>query len=514
MKTIMGTAFSVLLLLVAGGCGSSYRGMMSELDAYRPPPYFESLSDETKFSVPTPKAPDPSRDEGRKQIAEMRKKWRQTSRTAGATNAFYRPEPERFRRLSTVARDDAGTARTLRDGYTLKTLETLTLIRNPGIHAAKSRVEAELAAFSQVSDLDAVLEQYTAFTEGLMTGVGPMKGKDSIRMKFPFPGVTALKGEVVNASVKAAVETLEIARRDALTGVRKTYWNLLYVRKSREITAETLELFRRLESVANTRYRAGNTSFQDVIKVTIQSQILEEDLVTLTERTRNLESNLLDILDLPPNTVLGPPVDQAPDGNLPPLSRLYVLARERRQELLRLRATVGKMERMLELAETMILPQYSLGLSYYDDEAVLQVGSAAVKPTFSDRTTASVGAGLPKSPWFGTNDAWLNGTRRSLDALRADLKKAEAATDNQVRNAWFEMDKAKREAALYRDTVVDLSKSALDVSTRGYESGTVSFADVIGSYTNWLDVGLALARKVSDIGVARAELEQAVGTSL
>ena len=76
------------------------------------------------------------------------------------------------------------------------------------------------------------------------------------------------------------------------------------------------------------------------------------------------------------------------------------------------------------------------------------------------------------------------------------------------------MDKAKREAALYRDTVVDLSKSALDVSTRGYESGTVSFADVIGSYTNWLDVGLALARKVSDIGVARAELEQAVGTSL
>jgi outer membrane protein TolC len=314
--------------------------------------------------------------------------------------------------------------------------------------------------------------------------------------------------------VKAAAESLEIARRDALTGIRKTYWNLLYVRKSRQITAETLELFHRLESVANTRYTAGKTSFQDVIKVTIQSRILEEDLITLTERTRNLESNLLDILGLPPQTVLGPPADQVPDWNLSPLNRLRPLARERRQELRRFRAMVGKMERMLELAETMILPPYSLGLSYYDDEAVLQTGSAALKPPFSVRTTASVGAGLPKSPWFGTNDAWLNGTRRSLDALRADLKKAEAATDNQVRNAWFEMDKSRREAALFRDTVLDLSKSALDVSTRGYESGTVSFADVIGSYTNWLNVGLALARKVSDIGVARAELEQAVGTSL
>ena len=72
------------------------------------------------------------------------------------------------------------------------------------------------------------------------------------------------------AQGRTVAETLEIARREALTGVRKTYWNLLYVRKSREITAETLELFRRLESVAGTRYRSGNTSYQDVIKVTIK----------------------------------------------------------------------------------------------------------------------------------------------------------------------------------------------------------------------------------------------------
>lgn len=513
MKMIPGSVFLMLLLMV-GGCAGDYFEMASEMKDYRPPAYFQSLSDTGRFSEPKTVDLHPAGHEGRMPAAAMQKKWPQSSITAGAAKPFFRPEPGRLQALSKAAGSNAGTAKVLRDGYTLQTLEVLTLIRNPGIHAAESRVQAERQAFSQVSDLDAVLEQYTAFTEGLMTGVGPMKGKDSIRMKFPFPGVTSLKGEVVAQSVKAAAETLEIARREALTGVRKTYWNLLYVRKSREITAETLELFRRLESVAGTRYRSGNTSYQDVIKVTIQSSILEEDLVTLTESTRNLESKLLDILNLPPETALGPPADQAPDPNLPPLDRLYAMARADRQELRRMRDMVGKMERMLVLAETMILPQYSLGFSYFDDEAVLQVGSAAMKPSFADRTTAGVGVGLPRNPWFGTNDAWLNGTRRSLDALKADLKKAEAETDNQVRMAWFEMDKARREAALYRDTVVDLSKSALDVSTRGYESGTVSFADVIASYTNWLNVGLALARKVSDIGVARAELAQVVGTSL
>jgi outer membrane protein TolC len=61
---------------------------------------------------------------------------------------------------------------------------------------------------------------------------------------------------------------------------------------------------------------------------------------------------------------------------------------------------------------------------------------------------------------------------------------------------------------------VKLSQSALDVSTRGYESGTVSFADVIGSYTIWLKASLTLDRKRSDYGIAWAELEQVVGTSL
>ncbi|MCP4686892.1 MAG: TolC family protein, partial [Desulfobacterales bacterium] len=56
-----------------------------------------------------------------------------------------------------------------------------------------------------------------------------------------------------------------------------------------------------------------------------------------------------------------------------------------------------------------------------------------------------------------------------------------------------------------------LSRSALEVSTRGYESGAVSFTEVIGSAVNWLDVNMTLAQKYRDAGVARAELARAVG---
>jgi outer membrane protein TolC len=75
------------------------------------------------------------------------------------------------------------------------------------------------------------------------------------------------------------------------------------------------------------------------------------------------------------------------------------------------------------------------------------------------------------------------------------------------------LDRAKREETLYAEGIVDLSKAALEVSTRGYETGMVSFADVIDSYSNWLKAHLALVRKQSDLGMARAELEEAVGAS-
>lgn len=142
------------------------------------------------------------------------------------------------------------------------------------------------------------------------------------------------------------------------------------------------------------------------------------------------------------------------------------------------------------------------------------VGTTAVKESFPTTTESFRGAGLPKTPWFGTEDAYLRETRQKLRALREDLKKAETATNTMVRNAWFMLDRARRETALYRDEVVKLSRSALDVSTRGYESGNVSFADVIDSYTIWLKANLTLERNRSDLGIAWAELERVTGTQL
>ncbi|MBI9091854.1 MAG: TolC family protein [Desulfobacterium sp.] len=442
------------------------------------------------------------------QIKDARTRW---EKVAEKGEGFISIAPSKIAFLEPAAGDEAFAAARLNQGLLLKsmksleTLEILTLLRNPAIRGAKKDLLGAVQTLTQVVNLDEILRQYGAFTEGLSLPVGPMKGRSSPSGKFPFPGVTALKGRVADATVRQAAEKLSMVRRDAVTAVRKTYWNLMFTAEAKQITAETLGLFNDLLSVADTRYRSGKTSFQDVNKIIIQTRLLNEALITLKEKELNLHAGLLALLFLPPDTPVASIGGKVPSRAIPGLDALYSRAMDHRQEIRLVSAKQAKVAGMLELAETMILPPFTQNLSSYSDMAVVQAGSAAVKPAFPQGPKPT-----PK-PWFGTNDAWLAQTRQKLWALGAAHDVAVAKTRQEVRLAWFELDRAIREEALYRESIVGLSRSTLDVSTRGYEAGKVSFADVIQSYAGWLNARISLARKKSDIGVARAGMDAAVG---
>jgi outer membrane protein TolC len=486
--------------------------MKQQIDTYSPP------SDLQDLARPSPARDKPMAAPGLaaeiKKIEDIKAQWLKSLSGADKWPVFLRPDERLLRFLQPAGFDDHAAGNALKSGFSLATLDTLALLRSPRIKAAEKRLRATIEAFSQVQNLDVILQRYTAFTEGVMPGVGPEKGKDPVALKFPFPGVLSLKGQIATQEVKIAREDLAKARRETITEARTAYWNLLYIHSARKIAGETIDLFRHLEAVATTRYETGKTSFQDVIRLRIERKILEEELITLGEMQRNFESNVREILNLAREIEIGVPRSAHPREKIPNQQTLYKLARDHRQELRRLRARIGKTERMIEMAETLVLPPYSLNLSLYEDEAITKAGSAATKASFPTSIEVSRGAGLPKNPWFGVQDAYLRETRQKLSALRQDLKQAEAATDDRVRSRWFELDRARREMLLFRKEVVNLSQSALDVTTRGYESGQVPFADVIASYTLWLDANLSLADYQRNLGVAWAELEQTLGTTL
>ncbi|EFK08883.1 conserved hypothetical protein [delta proteobacterium NaphS2] len=504
-------SWALFLAVVMVGC-SDYSQLNRDLEDYRPPTYTLSSPSQESEKPGGPAKTDFERE--KKQIEKAKTLWEKALTSPRRETSFFIPSAELLKALKSAANDGETALEALGHPFALETLDTLVFLRNPRIQAAKDGVRAAIDTYSQVMALDDILRQYSAFTEKMMAEVGPMKGKEPMRTLFPFPGVLSLKGEIVTQSVREAFEQLEITLKTAVTDARKAYWNLLYLVKAEGINREVLDLYRHLEQVAASRYETGGTSYQDVIKVRIRREILEEDLKTVIEKERNVKSRILALLDLPPEARLSRPKDRNPPEMVPSLDGLYELARQRRQELKRMRARVGKMERLIELAETRILPQYTLGLSYYEDITTVRVGTSAQKPDFPVSTRADRGAGLPLKPWYGIGDAYIRETRQRLNALRKTLQNAEAETDLLVREAWYRLDLAKRDENLYRKSVLKLAKDALDVSTRAYEAGNVSFADVIASYGLYLNQNLSAERKLSDMGIAWADLEMVVGSPL
>ena len=501
---------AVGITLTVPAC-SGYRELKRNYESYEPTPFYREYAQ----SMPARQIPAAAVNEDFEKevvkLQERKKKWEESLKAPEKEDGFYRPDPSRMNALLPAGEKPSLAEEVLANGFTLEDLEVLTLVRNSGVKAAERSLKASLEAYGQVSNLDEILRQYSAFTEGLMTGIGPMEGAESMEAKFPFPGVLALKGQVVTQEVTASREALETARRTAITQGRQAYWELLFTIRAQGINEEMLRLFKNLEAVATVRYETGKTSFQDLIKIRIEKDKVGEELKTLGEEQKNFEAKIREILHLPPETRVGPPVALAPRPEVPPLGPLFPLALEKKQEIRQTRAMIGKMERMIEMAETMIYPPYSLNLSFFQDEAISQVGVRAMQETFPTKVLASTGSGLPRKPWYGTNEAYLRETRQKLAALREELKKTEDETLFKVREGWFRLDRAKRLEALYAQRVVNLSQAALEVSTRAYETGGISFADVIESYVGWLGARLSLERERSNLGLARAELEEAVG---
>ena len=443
---------------------ADYRDLLAAFEQYRPPSHLFHPAVQAPSQSP---AENDAFEAEKQRLANLKASWQKEIRDLAAPTAFYHPDAQVLAALEAARTDTAAAQGAVSRQFSVDVPEVLALLRSPAIKAADNRVRASLEKFSQISAVDDILRRYTAFTEGAMTGVGPMRGHGGVRSQFPFPGVLALKGQAVTQDVVAAREQLEAARRDAVTAARISHWRLWFLHQTISISERTIGLLRELEQVSVTRYEAGRTSFQDVIKVRVQRELLDERLVTLREKLQTTHMKLREILHLPLNTPIGMPRVPLDEADVPDLPSLYDTALAKRQEIKMLSARIGKMDAMIEMAETMLLPALDMGLSLYKDQAVNQVGTQAGQSTFATRTTASAGAGLPKRPWFGFADAYLREMRQKRLALQQELNRLRDATLAMVRNKWFALDRARREKRLYQDTVVQLSEAALESRPAG-----------------------------------------------
>jgi len=353
--------------------------------------------------------------------------------------------------------------------------------------------------------LDTIFRQYVSFLRTLNTHVGPPVPMDRIQKRFPFPGTLELKAAIVRHAVEAARAKYEAALRDLVTNVRVSYAEYVYLAQAISITEETLRYLKQLDATVRGKLAAGTAQTSHVLQTQVEISSIENDLVTLRQKRETARARLAALVDLPPATPFAEPVIPSPGPFPEAVDPLYARALVEQPDIRLAKARADRMAAMIELAEETAYPELSPGLWAMEDVSLATGGSRKDREPFTTKPKV-----MP-DPWFGTKDAYLREAREKERAARNAVTAARDRTLFRVKEAYVQLDTARRLHELYRDVQISQAEQAYRDAAAGYAADRVEFLNVIDALRRWLRVLLDSDLAQRDYQEAHARLEAAVG---
>jgi multidrug efflux system outer membrane protein len=315
-------------------------------------------------------------------------------------------------------------------------------------------------------------------------------GSSSVESTFSVPvdlsyeidvwGKVARQIESAEAKEAAAAESLNALRLSVDGEVAQTYWALRAVDADRALLDRTLELRRRALKLLTEQRDAGAISGLDLSRAQTEVSTAESDRISL-DRSRIELVNALAVLDGAAAT--GSSVPDRPDLPKPPSVPVSVPS-----ELLRQRPDIRAAERTVAAAN-----------------ADIGVATAAFYPSFvisaSGGPSASTLSNLFKSSsliWsLGssatvpiTSQHYLKAQRAAAvaahEAASADYRQTVLQSMSEVENALQASSILARRLVAQEEAQASAEKT-LDLSTKRFKAGLVSFLDVVDAERTRLD---------------------------
>jgi len=450
--------------------------------------------------------PDGSTDltEFEAKLLEIRDAWDKRLGAPEKILAFYDFDTPAMRDLRAQAAADDFAA-SLADSVSLERMLAGAFVRNPGLLSAEKELAGTIEQYAQITYLDTIMRQYVSFLRTLNTRVGPTVPMDQVQKRFPFPGTLELKAALVGHAVEAAQAKYEAALRDLVTNVRIAYADYIYLAQAIANTKETLRFLEQLEATVRGKLAVGTAQKAHVLQTQTEISAFENDLITLTQRRETVRARLNTILNLPPATPLSEPTKPAMGPFPAKLEPLYERGLSEQPDIRLAQARADRMAAMIELAEQTTYPELSAGLAYMEGISDRTQGTGKDREPFSTRPK------VKPDPWFGSRESYLREVREAERGARARVVANRDRTLFRVKDAYVQLDTAKRLFELYRDVQLLQARQAYSDAAAGYAADRVEFLNVIDALRRWLRFLLDSDRAVRDYHQAYARLESAVG---
>jgi len=286
--------------------------------------------------------------------------------------------------------------------------------------------------------------------------------------------------ESAKATAQAAGETLNALRLSVAGEVAQTYWALRTVDADRAVLTQTLEIRQKAFDLLSKRHDAGNLSGLDLARAETEVATAEAERIQLDQQRVTLVNALAVLTG---TTATGSSIAERTDLPPPPTFPVSVPS-----EMLRQRPDIRAAERRVAAAN-----------------ADIGVATAAFYPSFSISTSTGLSSETWGNLFRASSAVWSLGASATAPVFRGNLlmseKKAavaahEAATADYrqiVLDSVREVENALQGGAILQrrqvaqDHARDAARKTFELSVKRYESGLVSFLDVVDAERTLLD---------------------------
>jgi outer membrane protein TolC len=387
----------------------------------------------------------------------------------------------------------------------------IALVENPELQQSEAEWHALLQKVRRVSALPDPNLAVTAFLESVETRVGPQEAAFLFTQKLPW------FGKLSGAGQAAMEEALEKAwewrglQRATVLAIKEAYYDLSFLAEALRITEEDLATLRRYEEIALTRYATGRGIQQNVVKVQSEVTRLTERKIILSRQRDVARRKLAGLAGKPLMEIPLPEEGRSLPALAVDLQDLYGRVHAGRDELqARLHALRARQEEV-KLAKKQYWPDLTLGFNYVIVGDRKDPAGILNPPEDDGKDAMGILASINLPIWHHKVRAGVDEARLKEMQARAAYARQEDSVIFEVQDAYVNVESLSEQWRLYEDTLMPQAMQSRDSSEAAYETGKLTFLELLDSERFLLAVRYGYAKVKSEYWIALARMERALG---
>ncbi|HUS19906.1 MAG TPA: TolC family protein [Terriglobales bacterium] len=325
-----------------------------------------------------------------------------------------------------------------------------------------------------------------------------------LERELPGRGKRSLRSQMAEQDVLVTEAIVEAKRRQVISVVRATFFDLVRNEHELRLHREQVELGGQALESARIKYTVGRVPQQDVMKAQVALSRLSEHLIDIERDGRLARARLNTLIGRDPAQAIRVQGEYQPAFTLPNIAELQAMAVEKRPELSAANARIKGSELSIELARKAYTPDLKVAGGYM----LMPAGTPG-----RNAYMLEVGMNLP----------WLNRKRHDAEIAEATAERLLQETESrairaiilqEIQEAYVRADAALRMAKLYSSTLKPQAEATFQSAAAAYQTDKTDFLNLLESQNTYLDVEYDYYKALSEYEMRLAELEQAIGAPL